>query len=264
LGSDGPESFVLVSKAMARCEFGDGQINWIVGQHEFRLRGLALRTNGGPAVRQGSVTFFGATRVPVSTAALQHLFRPRVRSGSRLCENSGVQLACRTSISISSMWESIVLTTSFGRRQLRKQFCASFAQARFHTAWVKNGSVWARAASRFYPQEQISSACPGMSAWCPYSRAAQACRGAKRSGLSRASPIKARRRQADRPMCWASKSAVPLPIEDVDSFATSRQAKESPVRGADFERGKFAGGRGPSTHSAHAQRRAEDTTTGYH
>src|SRR6266478_5765157 len=58
-------------------------------------------------------------------------------SGRGLCENSDVQLACRTSISISSMWESIVLTTSFGRKQLRKQFCASFAQARFHTVWVK-------------------------------------------------------------------------------------------------------------------------------
>jgi hypothetical protein len=34
------------------------------------------------------------------------------------------------------MWESIVLATSFGRRQLKKQFCASFALARFHTAWV--------------------------------------------------------------------------------------------------------------------------------
>jgi hypothetical protein len=42
-----------------------------------------------------------------------------VGSGSRLCENSDVQLACRTSISISSIWESIVLATSFGRRQLR-------------------------------------------------------------------------------------------------------------------------------------------------
>jgi hypothetical protein len=59
-----------------------------------------------------------------------------VSFGSRLCENSDAQLACRTSISISSMWESIVLATSFGRRQLRKQSCASFAQARFHTAWV--------------------------------------------------------------------------------------------------------------------------------
>src|SRR6266436_1078275 len=52
-------------------------------------------------------------------------------SGRGLCENSDVQLACRTSISISSMWESIVLTTSFGRRQLRKQFCAFFAKRVF-------------------------------------------------------------------------------------------------------------------------------------
>src|SRR5260370_26909458 len=66
------------------------------------------------------------------------------------------------------MWESIVLTTSFGRRQLRKQFCAFFAQARFHTAWVKNGSVRARAARPFYPQEQTSSACTDMSVWCHF------------------------------------------------------------------------------------------------
>jgi hypothetical protein len=37
------------------------------------------------------------------------------------------------------MWESIVLATSFGRRQLRKQFCASFAEARFHTALTQSG-----------------------------------------------------------------------------------------------------------------------------
>jgi hypothetical protein len=29
-----------------------------------------------------------------------------------------------------------VLAASFGTKQLRKQFCASFAQARFHTAWT--------------------------------------------------------------------------------------------------------------------------------
>src|SRR5258706_9915463 len=38
----------------------------------------------------------------------------------------------------------------------------------FHTAWVKNGSVRTRAARPFYPQEQTSSACPGMSVWCQY------------------------------------------------------------------------------------------------
>src|ERR1700682_5695943 len=31
---------------------------------------------------------------------------------------------------------------------------------------IKNGNVRARAARPFYPQEQTSSACPGMSVWC--------------------------------------------------------------------------------------------------
>jgi len=46
--------------------------------------------------------------------------------------------------------------------------CVQFLKnkKRFHTAWVKNGSVRARAARPFYPQEQTSSACPGMSVWC--------------------------------------------------------------------------------------------------
>src|SRR5216684_1127960 len=35
-----------------------------------------------------------------------------------------------------------------------------------HVSKVKNGSVRARAARPFYPQEQTSSACPGMSVWC--------------------------------------------------------------------------------------------------
>jgi len=32
-----------------------------------------------------------------------------------------------------------VLAASFGRKQLRKQFRESFAQARFHTAWTRSG-----------------------------------------------------------------------------------------------------------------------------
>src|SRR6266404_9518944 len=32
-----------------------------------------------------------------------------------------------------------VLATTFGRRQLRKRFCASLARASFHTAWTRNG-----------------------------------------------------------------------------------------------------------------------------
>jgi hypothetical protein len=91
---------------------------------------------------------------------------PHVSYGSRLCEKSVVQFACRTSASLSSIRKPIALATSVGRRQLRKQFCASLAHATFHTGWVKNGRVRARAARPFYPQEQTSSACPSMSVWC--------------------------------------------------------------------------------------------------
>ena len=54
------------------------------------------------------------------------------------------EIARRISISISSISESIALAASFGRRQLRKQFCASVAQVRFHTAWVnrRNTHRW--------------------------------------------------------------------------------------------------------------------------
>jgi putative ABC transport system substrate-binding protein len=38
-----------------------------------------------------------------------------------------VELACRISVSISSMQKPIELATSVGRRQLRKPFCASLA-----------------------------------------------------------------------------------------------------------------------------------------
>src|SRR5437879_5834795 len=44
-----------------------------------------------------------------------------------------------------------VLATTFGRRQLGKRFCASFAQASFHTAWVKTGNT---------RSEQMTSALP--------------------------------------------------------------------------------------------------------
>src|SRR6266849_479956 len=54
---------------------------------------------------------------------------------SRLCEKSVIQFACRTSVSVSSIRKPVALATSVGRRQLRKQFCASLAHATFHTAW---------------------------------------------------------------------------------------------------------------------------------
>jgi hypothetical protein len=90
------------------------------------------------------------------------------RCGSRVCENSDVQLACRTSISISSMWESIVLATSFRRRQLRKQFCASFAQARFHTAWVIFGSRTASGQDLLVPRQRTCGGCSAISVSCHF------------------------------------------------------------------------------------------------
>src|SRR5256885_17063436 len=41
--------------------------------------------------------------------------------------------------------KSIALATSVRRRQLRKQFCASLAQASFHTAWTHSGKRTPRA-----------------------------------------------------------------------------------------------------------------------
>ena len=37
---------------------------------------------------------------------------------------------------------------------MRKQFCASFAQASFHTAWVKNGSRATQSRLPIFPQQQ--------------------------------------------------------------------------------------------------------------
>src|ERR1700681_3271755 len=56
---------------------------------------------------------------------------------AHLCESSDVGLARRKSVSISLLRKLVLLAPSVARRQLRKQFCAAFAQARFHTAWVK-------------------------------------------------------------------------------------------------------------------------------
>src|SRR5258708_11488528 len=58
----------------------------------------------------------------------------QVRFGSRRCENSGIELAYGFSVPISSFWKSIALESFVRSKQLRKQFCASPAQVRFHTA----------------------------------------------------------------------------------------------------------------------------------
>src|SRR3984957_16563042 len=85
---------------------------------------------------------------------------------SRLCKNSHVELARRKFVSIALNKKRSDLPIIVGRRKERTQFCAFSARARFHTAWVKNGSDPASSASPFYPQEQTSSDHPGMSEKC--------------------------------------------------------------------------------------------------
>jgi hypothetical protein len=65
------------------------------------------------------------------------------------------------------------------QRNRKRQLCDRATSGKWHStglsiyqvrcrSWVKNGSVRARAARPFYPQEQTSSACPGMPVWCHF------------------------------------------------------------------------------------------------
>jgi len=86
-----------------------------------------------------------------------------VRFGSRLCENSDVELARRISVSISSLSNPIAPATSLGRKQLRKQFCASLAQASFTQPGSNSEVELADADFRFTPQSRHPAgglACP--------------------------------------------------------------------------------------------------------
>jgi hypothetical protein len=64
---------------------------------------------------------------------------PRVRNGSRLCENSRVQFARRKFFSIWSICKPKLLTTAIGGGQKRNRFYALLAHTRFHAAWVDCG-----------------------------------------------------------------------------------------------------------------------------
>jgi hypothetical protein len=70
-----------------------------------------------------------------STAALSLHFR----FGSRLCENSDVELARRKFVSITLNRKRMALAVAVEGGQGRKQFCAFSARARFHTAWTRSG-----------------------------------------------------------------------------------------------------------------------------
>jgi hypothetical protein len=69
-----------------------------------------------------------------------HTSQADVRFGSRLCKNSDVELARRKFVSITLNKKRSDLPVTVGRRKERKQFCAFSERARFHTAWVNNGS----------------------------------------------------------------------------------------------------------------------------
>jgi hypothetical protein len=58
------------------------------------------------------------------------------RFGSRLCENSDLELSRRTFVSITLNKKRTALAGTVERRKERKQFCAFSARARFHTGWV--------------------------------------------------------------------------------------------------------------------------------
>src|ERR1700688_4441215 len=78
--------------------------------------------------------------------------------GSRLCENSEVELSWRTFVSTASNKKRTALAGTLERRKERKQFCAFSARERFHTAWVISADF-------------------GMSAVCPLRGQSGKCRG---------------------------------------------------------------------------------------
>src|SRR6476659_1196761 len=91
-----------------------------------------------------------------------------VRSGSRLCENSDVELARRNSVSITLNRKTIALADTVERRKGRKQFCAFSARARFHTAWVINGPGGPEIPLPLFPRKRTQVGHPAMSVWCQH------------------------------------------------------------------------------------------------
>ena len=83
-----------------------------------------------------------------------------------LCENVREPRMHRIVFSIVVSQRKLLVQLVSASTKLRQMFYTQIERRSFHTAWVKNGSVRARAARRFYPQVQTSSACPGMSVWC--------------------------------------------------------------------------------------------------
>jgi hypothetical protein len=84
---------------------------------------------------------------------------PHVRDGSRLCENSDVELAHRTSVSITSNRKRTALEVTVKGGQERRQFYAFFARARFHNQ--KATSADDRTGSALLPRTDVAPAAGG-------------------------------------------------------------------------------------------------------
>jgi hypothetical protein len=86
--------------------------------------------------------------------------------GSRLCENSEVELSCRTFVSTASNKKRTALAGTLKRRKERKQFCAFSARERFHTAWVIRVILTTGRSLPVFPNKRTFSVSAGMSQTC--------------------------------------------------------------------------------------------------
>jgi hypothetical protein len=71
-----------------------------------------------------------------------------------MCENSDVELSCRTFVSITLNKKTTTPAGAVRRRKKRKQFCALSARGRFHTASTRTGHgllrIWPSLAVTFF------------------------------------------------------------------------------------------------------------------
>src|SRR5258706_16339080 len=80
-----------------------------------------------------------------------------VRCGSRLCENSDVELARRKFVSITLNNKRTALAVTVERRKERKQVCAFSARARFHTTWTHSRHLTAMRSIRRVAEIGVTS-----------------------------------------------------------------------------------------------------------
>jgi hypothetical protein len=163
-----------VGCAGAHCSAALGRLikTWLSGLHPIGWLKWPGRARTSTALRlpdfeSGAYDGAGGTSGS-GQSAVHRNDAPNVSDGSRLCENSDVELARRISVSISSLSKPIAPVTSLGRRQLRKQFCASLAQASFHTGWVIDGPSGLEIRLPFYPRKRTSGVPAGMSVRCHF------------------------------------------------------------------------------------------------